>query len=93
MAVVKMIDRYDKENVRGVDTLTLNNNRQDGSRVHQLIGYPLFRDAGCRRVLQSGTRHGQRQIAGIYSNVESLDKRLFRRAFDSAKAAVRGYGL
>ena len=30
----------------GVDTLTLNNNNQDGSRVHQLVGYQFFRAAG-----------------------------------------------
>ena len=84
------IDRYDKKKMfAGVDTLTLNNNRQDGSRVHQLIGYQLFRDAGLQASycnLAHVTVNGK--SLGIYSNVESLDKHLFRRAFDSAKGTL-----
>ncbi len=84
------IDRFDKKKMfAGVDTLTLNNNRQDGSRVHQLIGYQLFRAAGlpashCN--LAHVTVNGK--SLGIYSNVESLDKHLFRRAFKSAKGTL-----
>ena len=81
------IDRYDKKKMfAGVDTLTLNNNRQDATRIHQLIGYQLFRAAGmpashCN--LAHVTVNGN--SLGIYSNVESLDKHLFRRAFKMRK--------
>ncbi|GIT05845.1 MAG: hypothetical protein CM1200mP29_12560 [Verrucomicrobiota bacterium] len=46
----------------GVDTLTLNNNKQDGSRVHQLVGYPFFRAAGLGISLQPCARERERQI-------------------------------
>ena len=84
------IDRFDKKKMfAGVDTLTLNNNRQDPTRVHQLLGYQLFRNAGipashCN--LAHVTVNGK--SLGIYSNVESLDKHLFRRAFESAKGTL-----
>ncbi|MAD25692.1 MAG: hypothetical protein CMO44_16150 [Verrucomicrobiales bacterium] len=84
------IDRFDKKKMfAGVDTLTLNNNRQDPTRIHQLLGYQLFRKAGipasyCN--LAHVTVNGK--SLGIYSNVESLDKHLFRRAFKNAKGTL-----
>lgn len=84
------IDRFDKDRrFAGVDTLTLNNNKQDPSRIHQLIGFQLFRAAGlpashCNLALVSVNG----KSLGIYSNVESLDKHLFRRAFKSAKGTL-----
>jgi len=84
------IDRFDKDRrFAGVDTLTLNNNKQDPSRVHQLIGFQLFRAAGlpashCNLAQVSVNGNS----LGIYSNVESLDKHLFRRAFKSAKGTL-----
>ena len=84
------IDKYDQRKMfAGVDTLTLSNNRQDSSRIHQLIGYQLFRTAGltashCNLALIS--LNGK--SLGIYSNVESLDKHMFRRAFSSAKGTL-----
>ena len=72
------IDKYDKKKMfAGVNTLTLNNNKQDGSRIHQLIGYQLFRAAGlpashCNLALISVNS----KSLGIYSNVESLDKHI-----------------
>ena len=84
------IDRFDQKRMfAGVDTITLNNNRQDPTRVHQLIGYQLFRNAGipashCN--LAHVTVNGK--SLGIYSNVESLDKHLFRRAFKNAKGTL-----
>ena len=84
------IDRFDKKKMfAGVDTLTLNNNRQDPTRVHQLIGYQLFRNAGipashCN--LAHVTVNGK--SLGIYSNVESLDKHLFRKTFKNAKGTL-----
>ena len=70
------IDKYEKKKMfAGVDTLTLNNNKQDGSRVHQLVGYQFFRAAGlpashCNLALVSVNG----KSLGVYSNVESLDK-------------------
>ena len=84
------IDKYEKKKMfAGVDTLTLNNNKQDGSRVHQLVGYQFFRSAGlpashCNLALVSVNE----KSLGIYSNVESLDKHMFRRAFKSAKGTL-----
>ncbi|HJN89588.1 MAG TPA: CotH kinase family protein, partial [Verrucomicrobiota bacterium] len=84
------IDNYEKKKMfAGVDTLTLNNNKQDRSRVHQLIGYQFFRAAGlpashCNLALVSVNG----KSLGIYSNVESLDKHYFRRAFKNAKGTL-----
>ena len=84
------IDQYEKKKMfAGVDTLTLNNNKQDGSRVHQLVGYQFFRAAGlpashCNLALVSVNG----KSLGVYSNVESLDKHYFRRAFKSAKGTL-----
>ena len=84
------IDKYEKKKMfAGVDTLTLNNNNQDGSRVHQLVGYQFFRAAGlpashCNLALVSVNG----KSLGVYSNVESLDKHYFRRAFKSAKGTL-----
>ena len=84
------IDKYEKKKMfAGVDTLTLNNNNQDGSRVHQLVGYQFFRAAGlpashCNLALVSVNG----KPLGVYSNVESLDKHHFRRSFKSAKGTL-----
>ena len=69
--------------------MTLNNNRQDPSRIHQLIGYQLFRAAGltashCNLAI---VRVNGKSL-GIYSNVESLDKHFLRRAFKGAKGTL-----
>ena len=84
------IDKYEKKKMfAGVDTLTLNNNKQDDSRVHQLVGYQFFRAAGlpashCNLALVSVNG----KPLGVYSNVESLDKHHFRRSFKSAKGTL-----
>ena len=84
------IDQYEKKKMfAGGDTLTLNNNKQDGSRVHQLVGYQFFRAAGlpashCNLALVSVNG----KSLGVYSNVESLDKHYFRRTFKSAKGTL-----
>ena len=84
------IDQYEKKKMfAGVDTLTLNNNKQDGSRVHQLVGYQFFRAAGlpashCNLALVSVNG----KSLGVYSNVESLDKHHLRRSFKSVKGTL-----
>jgi spore coat protein CotH len=68
--------------VKGFAGLTLNNNKQDGSQVSQLLTYQLFNSAGvvaprCNfaRVTVNGT------YLGIYSNVETIGKTFLKRRF------------
>ncbi len=69
----------------GMDRLTLNNNRQDPSRVQTCLAYHMMRNAGlpaprCNfaRVTVNG------QDLGIYSNVESIRNPFLVRNFGSA---------
>ncbi|HIL72511.1 MAG TPA: hypothetical protein EYG38_21955 [Verrucomicrobia bacterium] len=84
------IDKFDKKkSFAGIDTLTLNNNKQDPSRVNQVIGYQVFRLAGlpashCN--LAVVTVNGK--PLGVYSNVESPDKRFIRRNFGNDDGAL-----
>jgi hypothetical protein len=84
------VDRFDKKkSFATVDTITLNNNKQDPTRVSQVVGYGVFRDAGLpasRCNLALVTLNGE--SLGIYSNVESLDKRFARRQFGNADGAL-----
>ena len=84
------LSRYKKQNkFAGLDTLTLNNNRQDPSRIHQLIGYQLFRAAGLTAShCNLAVVRVNGESLGIYSNVESLDKHFLRRAFKGAKGTL-----
>jgi spore coat protein CotH len=68
--------------IKGLDALTLNNNKQDGSLVSQLLTYRLFDAAGLHaprcnfaRVTVNG------KFLGIYSNVESIDRPFLKRRF------------
>jgi hypothetical protein len=84
------LDRYDKDkSFAGIDTLTLNNNRQDPSRLHQVIGYAAFRAAGlpaARCNLATVSVNGR--PLGVYANVESLDKRFFKHRFPGDKGTL-----
>lgn len=69
----------------GQSHLTLNNNNQDTSRLHQILAYKIFRDAGvvaprCNlaRVIVNG------EDLGIYSNVESIKKPFLNRHFSNS---------
>ena len=69
----------------GLGRLTLNNNKQDASKVRQCLTYELFRKAGvpaprCNfaRVTVNG------DSLGTYSNVESIGRRFLRRHFADA---------
>lgn len=83
------IDKFEKKKkFAGIDTLTLNNNKQDPSRVNQVIGYQLFREAGlpashCNFAVVSVNG----ESLGVYCNVESTDKRFARRKFGTDKGA------
>ncbi len=84
------LDEYDKDkSFAGIDTLTLNNNRQDPSRLHQVMGYAAFRAAGLpasRCNLATVTVNGR--ALGVYANVESLDKRFFKHRFPDDKGTL-----
>jgi hypothetical protein len=63
-----------QQRIAGVAKLTLNNNVQDGSFLHQALAYELFRAMGVpasRTSFATVTVNGQEQ--GIYSNIETLD--------------------
>lgn len=67
---------------RGITRLTLNNNQQDPSQVHQCVAYRAFARAGVpapRCNLAIVTVNGT--SLGVYSNVESIKKPFLRRVF------------
>ncbi len=76
-------DRYvDGQLFEDVERLTLNNSRQDGSRIKTCLGYQLYADAGLpaprcsyAHVVVNG------EDLGVYVNVEPVKKALLRRAF------------
>lgn len=84
------LNKYDKEkNFAGLESLTLNNNRQDPSRLNQVIGYGLFRKAGLpasRCNLAVVTVNGK--SLGVYSNVESVDNRFFQQRYPKSEGTL-----
>lgn len=80
------LDEYVKgQELFGLDKLTFNNSRQDGSYVHQCVAYDRFRAAGlaaprCNfaHVTVNGTD------MGLYVQVESVDQQFVERRFANA---------
>ncbi len=67
---------------RGISRLTLNNNQQDTSNVHQCLAYRIFRAAGVpapRCALARVTVNGVSK--GVFSHVEPIRKPFLRRQF------------
>lgn len=68
--------------IKGMDRLTLNNNKQDTALVSQYLTYKLYEDSG-----QPGPRCNHAKVIvngenlGIYSNVESFKAPLLKRVF------------
>jgi spore coat protein CotH len=68
--------------IKGIDRLTLNNNKQDRSLVSQYLTYKLFADTG-----QPSPRCSHAKVTvngqslGIYSHVESFKKPMMKRVF------------
>jgi hypothetical protein len=77
------LDKFKKgQSIAGLNRLTLNNNKQDTSQVHQYLAYKLFRDAGIpapRLSFAKVTVNGA--YLGVYSHVETIDKRFIKRNF------------
>lgn len=87
-------DRYKKkQKLQGLDQITLNNNVQDPSQIHQYLTYWLFEKAGVaapRCNFAVVTVNGEN--LGVYSNVESIRKPFLRRVFKGAKGDLyEGY--
>jgi spore coat protein CotH len=87
-------DRFDKkQKLHGLDQLTLNNNVQDPSQLHQYLAYWFFGRAGAhapRCNFAKVTVNGE--DLGVYSNVESIRKAFLARVFKSSKGDLyEGY--
>lgn len=76
-------DKYEDQSPFGVrDRLTLNNNKQDDSRMSQYLSYKLFNESGTvapRSNFAKVTVNGR--SLGIYSNVEPYESPLLERGF------------
>jgi spore coat protein CotH len=79
---IKFDEFVDQSPIKGLESLTLNNGKQDGSLVSQYLTYRLFDAAGVHaprcnfaRVTVNGT------YLGVYSNVESIGKPFLKRRF------------
>ncbi|MEX2138321.1 MAG: CotH kinase family protein [Pirellulales bacterium] len=79
---VKFDEYVDQSPVKGIDVLTLNNNKQDAALVSQFLAYRLFNAAGVQASRSNFARltvNGE--YLGIYSNVESIGKPFLKRRF------------
>jgi hypothetical protein len=82
--IVKLDEYVSDQKWSGLDRLTLNNGRQDASKIHTCLAYKVFADAGvpaprCNyaHVTVNGTD------LGIYTHVEAVKKQMLRRHFES----------
>jgi hypothetical protein len=79
---IKFDEYVDQAPFGALDRLTLNNNKQDASRLSQFLSYKLFNESGTfasRCNFSKVTVNGKN--LGIYSNVESLKPPLLERGF------------
>ena len=79
---IKFDEYTDQAPVKGIDVLTLNNNKQDAALVSQFLTYRLFNAAGVQAPRSNFARvtvNGE--YLGIYSNVESIGKPFLKRRF------------
>jgi hypothetical protein len=83
-------DEYEKhEPIVDVDTLTLNNNKQDQSLLSQFLAYQVFRDAGIHAPRSNFARVTvNNKYLGVYSNVESIKKPWLKREFGNSNGAL-----
>ena len=87
-------DRFDEnQKLATLGMMTLNNNVQDYSQVHQLLAYRFFNRAGLFSP-RAGLAHVRvnGEDLGIYTHVESIRKQFIKRHFSSAKGYLyEGY--
>jgi len=88
------LDHYvDDQEFSGLSSLTFNNNNQDPSRMQSVMVYRFFNDAGINspranfaRIIVNG------EDLGVYTHVESVNKALLKRLFQTAKGDLwEGY--
>jgi spore coat protein H len=79
-------DHFDpQQRFAGLRRLSLNNNLQDPTQLHQVLAYRLFADAGVpapRCNLAKVTVNGN--YLGVYSQVEAVEEEFLRRQFGDA---------
>lgn len=85
----------DDQKFLGMTQLNLNNNAMDASQVRETVAYSLFRDAGVHaprttyaRVLLTVPGRYDRQLLGLYTVVEEVNKAFLKEHFKSAKGAL-----
>jgi spore coat protein CotH len=76
-------NRYEQNNVvKGLNGLTLNNNKQDRSLACQHLMYQLFNSAKCPAPRCNWAHLTVNGVdLGVYTNVESINKQFLQRAF------------
>jgi len=83
-------DKYvDQAPFGDLDRLTLNNNKQDPSRLSQYLSYKLFNESGTvasRCNFAKVTVNGR--SLGIYANVESVKPAMLKRGFGDGSGAL-----
>lgn len=86
---IKFDEYVEQDPAVGFDRLTLNNNKQDPSRLSQYLSYKIFNDSGtvaprCNfaKVTVNGT------YLGIYSNVESVKPPFLKQRFGDDSGAL-----
>jgi spore coat protein CotH len=86
---IKFDEYVDQKPSAGFDRLTLNNNKQDPSRLSQYLSYKLFNESGTiasRCNFAKVTVNGQ--YLGIYSNVESIKPPFLAQRFGDDSGAL-----
>ncbi len=79
---LKLDRNVDHQRVYGMDTLTLNNARQDPAYVRQCLSYAAFTRAGLAAPRCNFAHVVVNDVnLGLYVNVESVDKDFLRRHF------------
>lgn len=83
-------DAFEPDNrFHGLRRMSLNNNLQDPSQLHQVLAYRVFSRAGVpapRCNLARVTVNGK--LLGIYSHVEAIDARFLERHFGRADGSL-----
>lgn len=75
--------------VGGQKSITLQNDVQDRSYIHQSLAYQLYRALGVPAPRANFMRvHVNGALWGLYTNLESIDRTMLRRWFDSKKGMM-----
>jgi spore coat protein CotH len=88
---IKFSEYKSQSPVAGLDRLTLNNNKQDPSRLSQYLSCKIFNESGTvapRCNFAKVTVNGK--YLGIYSNVESIKPPFLKRFGDDSGALYEG---